>query len=247
MKCSFPFLLITMFLISCQTHSTNEGSSPSEAEQFYSSATEFVAEAQYDSAMVQLNLAFEKGLENPMRIVNDSKMYPLIEHQEYRPKIRELIKQHCDQSHAIMVRSEEEGQPIRVKGRILDEVNQKPIPGTLVELVHTDNDGDYFKEKTLWNPGIFAYLKTDDKGEFSVETILPGIYLDDEGQPVPAHIHFTLEKEGYRIYASEFTFDDDPIFRANGNVDNVPVAEKKVVEGEEVFEVKLFMQPNNGR
>ncbi|KAA3637585.1 MAG: hypothetical protein DWQ02_06500 [Bacteroidetes bacterium] len=240
-----PFAIISIVLIffSCQTPS--EKSPISDGEKLYRSAAELVAQTQLDSALLQLTLAFEKDLENPMRIVQDSKMYPLIQHQEYRPKIRDLIRQYCDNSHAIMVRPEEQGQSIKVKGQILDEVSQKPISGALVELVHTDNDGDYFKEKTLWNPRIFAYLKTNAKGEFSVETILPGIYLDDEDQPVPAHIHFTLEKEGYRVYASEFTFDDDPVFKANGNVENVPVAKKEVMDGEEVFEVKLFMQPVN--
>ncbi len=243
----FPFVKIYLLLafFSCQTET--EKKRLSAGEQLYQIAEELVAITEYDSAISKLNLAFDKGLGNPMRIVSDNKMNPLIANYELRPETRKLIRDFCDTNRAVMIREEEPGMPITVKGQILDENTVQPVPNVLVELVHTDNDGDYFKEKSLWNPRIFAYLKTDANGEFSVETILPGIYLDDDGQPVPAHIHFTLEKEGYRIYASEFTFDDDPIFKANGNADNVPVAEKSIHEGEEVFEVKLFMQPINGR
>ena len=127
-------------------------------------------------------------------------------------------------------------------GKVIDENTGKPLSGVSVELVHTDNEGLYFAENSTFNPRLFAYLKTDENGEFVVNTIKPGRYKDDDGNDVPSHIHFTLEKAGYRSYGSEFTFSDDPVFRANGNVDEVPVAELKHVDGKEQYLVSIGMQ-----
>ena len=45
----------------------------------------------------------------------------------------------------------------------------------------TEHEGRYFNEQSMWNPRLFAYLKTSEKGIFAIETIQPGHYKDDEG------------------------------------------------------------------
>ena len=232
-----PFLFI---LIACQNQPKDNDTD--SAIRLYNDASKMVTEMNHDSAIILLRQAFEQGIEQPMKIIADSSFYSLTDNPLYRSEIRNLLKEFAIENHATMVRDEEPGASILVKGIVLDESNNKPIENVLVELVHTDNKGSYFKEKSMWNPRLFSYLKTDSNGEFSVNTILPGRYQDDEGNEAPSHIHFSLEADGYRVYASEFTFENDSIFKDNGNIDNVPVAKLKNDNGKEYFHVTLFLQ-----
>ena len=55
---------------------------------------------------------------------------------------------------------------------------------------------------------LFAYLKTNDQGEFEVSTILPKGYPDSD---LPAHIHLQMWKDGINIpgVPGELLFDED--------------------------------------
>ena len=212
--------------------------------QLLQKASQFASDSKHYSAINFLELALEKGLDNPMDLVRDNAFYPLIDNAEFRAKFRSLLKKYSNSHKAIMVRDEEPGEHIFVTGEVLDESNQQPIKGALVELVHTDTNGLYFSEKSMWNPRIFAYLRTNDKGNFIIETIYPGSYKDDDGLEVAPHIHFTIEADGYRAYASEFVFSDDPVFALNGNSENLPVAKMNVDKGEGNYHVTINLQSN---
>lgn len=233
---------IVTLLIACQPKAKVQSTAGNIAEQTYQKASRMMLARKYDSAIVLLKQAFEQGFERPMGIVTDSNFYYLIDDPNYRPKVRSLLKAFSREPQATMNRPEEPGQPIWVKGRILEESSNQAVENVLVELVHADQDGLYFGEKSTWNPRIFAYLKTDKNGAFSIGTIQPGIYQDDEGNDVPSHIHFTLEADGYRVYASEFTFENDPIFKESDNPEVIPVAQLKDAEDESQFEVTIYVQ-----
>ncbi len=237
------FLIITSLFSACQ--STTESENPENLlteEQYYTGAVEGVKKGKYNSALLLLRQSLENGLESPMDLVRDTHFYKLVDEAEHRPIFRNLLKSYAKEHETIMVRPEEPGEMISVGGQILDESTRQPLQNVLVELVQADKNGLYFKEKSKWNPRIFAYLKTDKNGRFSVYTIQPGTYKDDDENEVPAHIHFTLEANNYRQYTSEFTFDIDSVFMANGNVDSVPVATLKKGEGVPEYEVQIFMQ-----
>jgi len=229
------FAALWVLTFSCQK--------PSSGAVSYLQASEWMAQNEYDSALFQLKRAFAFGKEHPMQLVSDSDFYGLIDSAAYRPKIRSILQDFSQQDHAKMIRPEEAGEPIEVWGLIVDESNQKPIGNAAIELVHTDEKGLYFSEKSLWNPRIFAYLKSNIKGAFSVHTIRPGIYQDDEGKDVPPHIHFTIEVPGYRTFASEFTFEDDPVFKANQQSIEVPVAKLSNNQSNR-YEVIIPLQKN---
>ena len=234
-------VLVVFGVVSC----INDKTQPKEnlnGTQLYQKAALFTQENQLDSAIIYLGKAYEKELENPMMLVRDSAFYPLIDNPEFRPKIRNLLKKYSESNHSIMVRNEEPGRRITVTGKILDEANMHPIKDALIELVHTDTSGVYFSEKSMWNPRIFSYLRTNDQGVFSIETIYPGSYPDDDGQEVAPHIHFTIEAEGYRVYASEFVFGDDPLLTINGNSENLPVATEHVEKGKGHYHVTINLQ-----
>lgn len=243
MKLNLLFIGIGLIILTtCHENSAENSTANSPAVQFYHNAQEKIVQKEYESTITLLRQALENGLENPMQIVQDSNFFVLIDNPKYRPEIRSLLEAFAIEHQAKMIRSDEEGEPIVVKGQIIDEANNEPLNNVKLELVHTDNDGYYFREKSTWNPRLFAYLITDDKGAFSISSIKPGRYKDDDGNDVPAHIHFTLKKEGYRVYASEFTFEDDSILIANGNIDNVIVAKLKSNEDQKQYQVVISMQ-----
>lgn len=240
MKSNFLILIILGLLISCHNQTRSNYSKP--AEQIYQEAAIMMHEMKYDSALGLLRLAFENKFENPMKTVTDSSFYALIDNPQYRSKIRELLKEFAIENHATMIRESEPGRPILLKGMVRDESSNLPIENVLVELVHTDKQGYYFEEKSMWNPRLFSYLRTDSTGAFSINTIMPGRYHDDQGNELPSHIHFSLEADAYRLYSSEFTFENDSVLTAEGNIDNVPVAKLIKLNGKDHFEVQLFLQ-----
>lgn len=215
------------------------GCNAPERMQDLSAVRSLIEAMQYDSALVELDRVLKNGSTTPMRLVLDQDIDQLIEHPEYRPKVRTLVKTYAREASAIMKGEEEPGERIKVHGIISDERTNQPLEEVSVELVQADAQGKYFEEESLWNPRLFAYLKTKETGEFLIETILPGNYQDDEGEWVPAHIHFTLEKEGYRTYASEFSFETDSVLLKRGNTDTVPIA-KHLKDFE--YEVFIRMQ-----
>jgi protocatechuate 3,4-dioxygenase beta subunit len=129
-----------------------------------------------------------------------------------------------------------------VIGRIVDESTNQPLEAVSLALAHADHHGLYFPEQTKWNPRLFAYLITNQNGQFVINTIMPGRYQDEEGNSVAAHIHFTLNKKGYRVYGGEFTFEDDSILMAQGNIENLPVAKLQNSDSIAQYHVTIPMQ-----
>ncbi|RMG26614.1 MAG: hypothetical protein D6730_08775 [Bacteroidetes bacterium] len=227
-------------MVGCMKPGASSSERADTTEGYYQLAAEMCAASQYDSALVWLKLALEKGLEKPMRVVRDRNFSPLIDHPDYRPEIRSLLKSFASEHQATMVSKREAGTPLSLSAKVLDESTHLPVQHVQVELVQADHEGRYFNEPSKWNPRLFAYLITDEKGEFSIHTIRPGRYRDDQDMEVPAHIHFTLEARGYRMYASEFTFEDDSILMARGNTDGVAVALRQGEQG--LYSITLYLQ-----
>jgi len=186
----------------------------------------------------------QSTIENESELISfafNDHWYPLISNPDYRPKLRAFLKENSKGSTATMITSDEPGQRISVKCIIVDQGSNQPLNDVSVELVHSDIHGLYFPEASKWNPRIFAYLSTDQSGEVEVNTIMPGRYYGDEESLIPAHIHFTLEKKGYRMYAEEFMFEDDPIYQSSGNPENLPIA-KKVEENKYLVTIRMQKQ-----
>ena len=234
--------LISFFLL-LSFMACKKNSSQSVREKNFEYMEYVNSETKYDSIIRSLKQGFVKGTMKPMDIIQNKNLYALVDDPLLRSRTRALLKFHASQSHAKMVRDDEAGERIFVSGRILDESTQRPLQNVVLELVHTDTSGLYFSEPTTWNPRIFAYLKTDEKGAFGVETIYPGSYPEDNGMMVPSHVHFTIEAEGYKTYASEFVFDDDPSFDTKDNAENIPVAIRDRSKEERHYDVSIFLQP----
>ena len=84
-----------------------------------------------------------------------------------------------------LANDDEPGQKLILRGAVYSEDCRTPLPGTLIEIWHADNEGHYDKKR----PGDFleaappfhlrGMLKTDAKGRYEIQTIVPGAY------PVP--------------------------------------------------------------
>ncbi|MCP4442503.1 MAG: hypothetical protein GY810_26655 [Aureispira sp.] len=235
---SFILVTITINLFSCTTGNKKLNSAELSA---YELAMQKSSHGELDSALLLLEKAFETDKRlNPMDIIQEKAFYPLVDSPGIRPKTRDLLKAFSKKEKANMVRAEEFGSRIFVIGRVINEYSQKPIENALVELNQAAQNGLYFEEQSLFNPRLFAFFKTTKNGEFSVETIQPGSYSG-----VASHIHFNISADGYRSYGSEFTFESDSIFRAMGNVDQVPVAYLDTADGQEIYRVTIPLQPEN--
>ena len=81
-----------------------------------------------------------------------------------------------------LANDDEPGQKLILRGAVYSEDCRTPLPGTLIEIWHADNEGHYDKKR----PGDFleaappfhlrGMLKTDAKGRYEIQTIVPGAY-----------------------------------------------------------------------
>ena len=95
----------------------------------------------------------------------------------------------------------EPGQPLTVRGQLLN-VNGSPAANTIVFAYHTDREGLYDKRENgphSWR--LRGWVKTDDEGRFTFDTIRPGSYPNSNNPP---HVHFTaFLPNGDRYHAGE--------------------------------------------
>ena len=81
-----------------------------------------------------------------------------------------------------LANDDEPGQKLILRGAVYSEGCHTPLPGTLIEIWHADDKGRYDKKR----PGDFleaappfhlrGMLKTDAKGRYEIQTIMPGAY-----------------------------------------------------------------------
>jgi protocatechuate 3,4-dioxygenase beta subunit len=131
------------------------------------------------------------------------------------PRFRRLIREHAVPGKLSLVTSQEPGDKLLVKGRVLDAI-AKPIPGALIYVYHTSARGWYSdraahvaaQEGDRKYARLFGYLTSARDGSFEIRTIRPGGYPDSN---LPAHIHIEIQRPGKTgWWVSEIRLDDDP-------------------------------------
>jgi catechol 1,2-dioxygenase len=95
-----------------------------------------------------------------------------------------------------------------------------PLPGALVYVFHADARGRYTPGRALDEPHarLFAYLRTDSAGRYTLRTVRPGPYpapirVGAEKRRIPEHVHFVITAPGYRPRTSQMYFADDPLMK----------------------------------
>ncbi|BEI86277.1 hypothetical protein CcaverHIS002_0605640 [Cutaneotrichosporon cavernicola] len=122
------------------------------------------------------------------------------------------------------IAGEESGEPMLVKGRILD-TNGKPIPNCLIETWETDEDGYYDTQRS----GEDGYVQdcrgrlySDKDGNYAFRCVMPVPYPIPNDGPVgqllrsmnrhvfrPAHLHMMFIADGYEKLITALYFKGD--------------------------------------
>lgn len=128
---------------------------------------------------------------------------------------REMIRQNAKSSEVTIVTANEPGQKITVTGSVLDN-NGKAVSNALMYFYHTNDKGLYGENDDGDSRAarLFGYVRTNEKGEFTIHTIKPRGYPGSEAN---AHIHLQFwDKDGNEIRGTpgEFLFEDDPRMNA---------------------------------
>ena len=118
----------------------------------------------------------------------------------------------------------DKGPKLHITGVVYKADGKTPASGTILYLYHTDQSGNYppGNEKG-WGRRhgyIRGWLKTNEKGQYSIKTLKPASYPNRQAA---AHIHCIIKENNLNeYYVGDFLFDDDPLVnseeKANTNV-----------------------------
>lgn len=92
------------------------------------------------------------------------------------------------------------GERITVAGFVFDN-RCRPLPGSLVEIWHADEHGDYDRDGFRLRGHQFA----DDHGRWWFHTIVPALY---PGRT--RHFHFKVQRPGGRVLTTQLYFPGEP-------------------------------------
>ncbi|MFZ1785567.1 MAG: hypothetical protein WAU23_10225 [Ferruginibacter sp.] len=109
----------------------------------------------------------------------------------------------------------EKGQKLLITGKVYKNDGRTPASNVIIYYWQTDNNGYYspkpgMNEKAKRHGHIRGWVKTDDKGNYSIYTIRPAPYPNEN---IPAHIHTSIKEPNIdnEYYIDEFVFDDDKL------------------------------------
>lgn len=99
------------------------------------------------------------------------------------------------------------GTRIMLKGKVLKADCVTPLHDAKVEIWHCNSEGEYDNDSDDFKHR--ACLNTNEKGEYSFLTILPGKYLNGALYR-PSHIHYRVTEKNSKELISQIYFKGDP-------------------------------------
>ena len=126
----------------------------------------------------------------------------------------------------------EPGTPLHVSGVVVT-ADGSPIGSASLYIYQTDSEGYYGVKPASdnRNPRLKLFLRTDQHGRWSFDTIKPGSYPNSR---VPPHIHFEVSASGRPSKLFEIVFDGDQFvtseMRSNPAFSVRPIANGAVTE-----------------
>lgn len=124
-----------------------------------------------------------------------------------------------------MVEEDEPGRKIRLYGQVRDADTGAPLPGAVLDLWQSNEEGFYEDQRPDMPDYHFRRrIKADDEGRYTVDTIVPGGYfIANRDTPIvalmtalglhsfrPPHIHLMADAENYTHLTTLIYFEGEP-------------------------------------
>ena len=133
------------------------------------------------------------------------------------------------------------GEVIYLSGQILGD-DFKPVPNALIDVWQANKHGRYHHEDDPNTAPLdehfqgWGQITADQKGRYSIKTIIPGAYPVDEEWWRPPHIHFKVSKRGYHELITQMYFAGDELNEKDSIFAEIPIDQRdrvivSVVEG----------------
>lgn len=121
------------------------------------------------------------------------------------------------------------GFPLKITGRVQNTKGQV-VEGAKIDVWHADHHGLYDTRGYRYR----AKLTPGEKGDYSIDTVMPGHYADRPAQ----HVHYMITAPGHKTLVTQAYFATDPYFEGdvNKNWSKGHIAEHK----ELIVPVRLF-------
>jgi len=123
------------------------------------------------------------------------------------------------------------GQVIYIVGQVRDEAC-RPIEGAVVEIWQAGASGRYSHPRDR-NPApldpdfqFWGKTATDSNGRYQFKTVIPGQYPAGPRWTRPSHIHFKVQRSGFRELTTQMYFEGDPYQDQDPIFLRVPAAER---------------------
>jgi protocatechuate 3,4-dioxygenase, beta subunit len=136
----------------------------------------------------------------------------------------------------------------RVKGKLISATGQiailsgivqddtcRPVKGAMVEIWQACHTGKY-NHPSDPNPAkldpnfqYWGQAITNEKGEYSFKTIVPGAYPADNTWIRPPHIHFKVHLRGYEELTSQLYWKGHPLNKKDRILQSLPKEERERV------------------
>jgi len=195
----------------------------------------------------RINLQLKNGQTTITKVLTaDSLMY-----LHSLTPFREVIKANAKAEKISIVTAKEPGTKVTIKCSVVGK-NGAPLKNLNIYFYQTSDKGWYSDTAAhiLINSGdinharLFGYLKTDDKGEFSFETIKPKGYPNSD-LPAHIHIHFWADNYSRPLHGpGELLFEDDPRLtperKRRSLADGYLVSKNSGTEKYPVYEYKII-------
>jgi protocatechuate 3,4-dioxygenase beta subunit len=98
------------------------------------------------------------------------------------------------------------GFPLKVSGKVMNKHAQL-VEGARVDVWHADHSGRYDTRGYRYR----AKISPDEKGNYGVDTVMPGHYADRPAQ----HIHYLITAPGHKTLITQAYFATDPYFEGD--------------------------------
>ncbi len=98
------------------------------------------------------------------------------------------------------------GVPLRVSGKVMNTRGDL-LPEAVVDIWHADHYGHYDVQGYRYR----TRLMIGQRGEYAVETVMPGHYPDRPAQ----HIHYMISAPGHKSLITQVYFATDPYFEGD--------------------------------